>query len=243
MLEEGAPFIFGPVFLVAAASGVEGDARGEMTGQAGGGWAANLWDGIGVKNCESLEWREESFGGVEIGIFVGAMGACDELGAGGACDIGLEDFIRIVKIGQDEVETPEVGGEIGIQIAVAGEETGQGPGFDGSQLVDPFRGELSDVRIAEQGQVSLGKLLAEGGDGGQGEDEIADGAAADDQNAALGASGFSVGGRSRLGGAGHSRSEGGWLELGEAQEDQEKGEAEPKGTPEPDALFGGGGPI
>jgi len=141
-------------------------------------------DGVGVEDGEAFEGFEIDFGGVDMDAFVRAVGADNELRAGAAGDVGLEDFVWVVKVGEDEIEFGEVVSEVIGELAVAGEKAGEGLGFDGLHAVDEAAGqrELGDVRVAEDFDLGSGELPAQGGDGRERQDEVADCAAADDED-------------------------------------------------------------
>ncbi len=98
--------------------------------------------------------------------------------------IGFKNLVRVVKIRNDQVELGEVIHQIRLKIAIAGEKPRQPARFDRLHPVRQTAGhrELGDVRITEHLKVRPGKLAAQGGNGRQGKDKIADGSAANDQN-------------------------------------------------------------
>jgi hypothetical protein len=108
------------------------------------------WHGIGFEDGEIPEWFEKRLDGVRAAAFVGTMRSPMELGSGTAPDVLAEDAIGIVEVGQDDVEPLEERGHGVVEFAVAREESGQGPGFDGVQ----FRDEISDARYAGDGGVA-----------------------------------------------------------------------------------------
>ena len=145
-------------------------------------------DGVGVENGESLEWLKIDFRGVQLGRLAHPMRTHDKLGAAATPDIGLENPVRVVQIGQDQIELGEVVCQVLRQLPAAREKAGQRPRFDG---LDPVyqatrQSQLGDVGITQHFEVGLRKLSAQRGDGRQCQNEIADRAAANDQNPALG---------------------------------------------------------
>ena len=115
------------------------------------------------------------------------MRAGNVLGLGGTPDVRQKDFIRIVEVGNDDVEVRKVRLHFGGQLPVARKEGGQTAGLDGPGAIhEPSgHGELRDVRVAKHFEMDVGKLRANRSDGGQREDEITDGAAADDEDFGL----------------------------------------------------------
>src|SRR5689334_16657291 len=119
----------------------------------------------------------------------------DELSFGGAGDIRFEDVVWIEEVGDDDVEGFEVYGPFGIEFGLAGEEAGERTGFDGTESVNDAGGasQFRDTRVTEEFEMCVWKGGAQGADGGKGEDEVTDGAAADDEDlAALFGHGVSV---------------------------------------------------
>ena len=115
---------------------------------------------------------------------LGAMRPRNKLGLGDAGDVVAEDLIRVVEIGEDDVEAGEVFAQRRIEFPAPRKKPRRSPGFDGTDFVDHARvfGQGGDVRIAQHFEMGLGKLFSQRGQRGQGEDEIADGPAANDQD-------------------------------------------------------------
>jgi hypothetical protein len=90
-----------------------------------GGGQVECGRAIRVGNAEGGERSEEEFCGVEIGGFVGAMGAGDEAGGGDFRDVVLKDFVGVVEVGDDTIGGGEGGGGLGWTEAVWGEEAGE----------------------------------------------------------------------------------------------------------------------
>ena len=116
--------------------------------------------------------------------FVRAVRTSDELTNQAAADVGFENPVRVVEIRNDQVELGEVIHQILFQCATAGEKPRQTARFNRLHAVRQTarHGELGDVRITKHFEVRLGKLSAQGGNGRQCENKIADGSAANDQN-------------------------------------------------------------
>jgi hypothetical protein len=234
MLQEVRPFCFGPIFLFTAAAGVQRDGGGRvrflMFVAVGRRVEFKLRHVVGIENCEALEGPEVNLGGMHFFGFVWSMRADDELGGGAAGDVGFENIIGVVEIGEDDIEFGEIVREVLGEDSAPGEKTGEGARFDGLHAVDEAGGlgELDDVRVAEDFQVGVGKLTAQGGDRGQREDKISNRAAANHEN-------FSA---SRL----HEQNCA-LMEFRQAEDDHKKSEGEPDGRADADTLVIGGGPI
>ena len=99
--------------------------------------------------------------------------------------MGFKNFVRIIEVTQDEIETAEVAGQLGGQIGVSREKSDERSRFNRTNRirVETSFGQRRDVFGAEDFDVRAGKAITQKFYRGQGEDEIADGAAADDQDA------------------------------------------------------------
>jgi len=174
---------FRPVFALAAAAGMEGQRAGRRRGRR----QAQAGDGVGVKDGQAFERLEIDFGGVQAASVHGPVRSGDEIGAGAEGHIRPENAVRVVEIGDDDIESGEVADEFGGQPAAAGEKAGEVGGFNGLNPVDQAarQGQLGDVGIAEDFQVRGGELPPERGDRRQREHEVADGPAANHQQFAL----------------------------------------------------------
>ena len=108
----------------------------------------------------------------------------DELPDQTADHVGFENFVRVVKIRNDQVKLGEVIHQILFKIAIAGEKPRQSARLNRLHAIRQTarHRELGDVRITEHFKVRLGKLAAQGGNGRQRKNKIADGSAANDQN-------------------------------------------------------------
>ncbi|HSV62372.1 MAG TPA: hypothetical protein VLH83_03430 [Chthoniobacterales bacterium] len=108
----------------------------------------------------------------------------DEIRDAGKPHIGFKNFIRVVEVTQDEIETAEVAGQLRGQLGVSGEKSGERSRFNRADRigVEASFGKRGNVFGAEDFDVRVGIMIAEQSYRGQGEDEIADGAAADDQD-------------------------------------------------------------
>ena len=75
-----------------------------------------------------------------------------------------------------------------VQLAHVGEEAGERAGFDGADGVhEPsVECEGGDVRVTEDFEMGVGKLPPQGREHRQGEDEVTDGSATDDEDFAFG---------------------------------------------------------
>jgi hypothetical protein len=83
------------------------------------------------------------------------------------------------------METREVLGQLGRKFRISGEESSKGRRIERSNRVgvEPFLGKCHDRFGAEDFQVRLGETIAQKFYRWQSEDEIADGTAANDQDA------------------------------------------------------------
>ena len=140
--------------------------------------------GVRVEDGQPFQRFEINLRGVDSFRFVRAVRADDELSDQTAADVGFENLVRVVKIRNDQVELGEVIHQIRLKRAAAGEKARQPARLNRLHAVRQTarHRELGDVRITEHLQVRLGKLAAQGGNGRQRENEIADGSAANDQN-------------------------------------------------------------
>ena len=127
---------------------------------------------------------------MEPGPLVRAMRAGDELRARATADVVLENLVGVIQVGNDQIEVGEIVRQLLGQFAATREKPGQRAGFDGLRLVGQAagQGQGHDVRIAEHFQARLGKLPTQRGHGRQGQNEIPNGAASNDQD--LAAEGF-----------------------------------------------------
>jgi len=98
--------------------------------------------------------------------------------------VRFENFVRIEKITQDQIKPGEVFGKCSRKFNVAREKPGQRRGVERSNGVGvkPFFGQGRDVFYAEDLQMRGGETIAQQFYRGQGEDEIANGGAANDQD-------------------------------------------------------------
>jgi len=100
-------------------------------------------------------------------------------------DIRFKNFLRIIEEAQDEIEAAEVIGQLGWELGVSREKPGERGRFHRTNCirVKAFLGERGDGFGAENFEVRVREAIAQKFYRGQGEDEIADGATADDQDA------------------------------------------------------------
>ena len=102
-----------------------------------------------------------------------------------ATEIGLEEVVGIVEVADDLLEAREVFHQVPGQIRPGNEESGEAAVFDrpcGVRVVAAL-GEGDDVLVAENLEMGVRKVFAEQADSGEGEDEVPDGPAADDEDA------------------------------------------------------------
>ena len=150
---------------------------------AGGG--VEEWGGVIEEKGKALE----GFGELEGDVFggVGAGVSWEEVFDASASEIGFEEEIGVEEVADDLVEAGEVVDEIWGEGGVGDEESREGGVFDGAGGigVESSLGEGGDVGVAKDFEVGGGEVISEEADRGEGEDEIADGTAPDDENARL----------------------------------------------------------
>jgi hypothetical protein len=100
---------------------------------------------------------------MNVRFFIGPVSTGKELSFRAGSNIRSKDFIRIIKIGDDDVETGKVFAKVRVERATTRKKAGQRTGFYGPQAVHQPSGqrELGDVRIAQELDVSLRELLAQ----------------------------------------------------------------------------------
>ncbi len=146
-----------------------------------------MGNGIRVENGQPLQRPQIDPRSVKPGGLLRPMRTGDELGAGAQPHVGSEDAVRIVQIGQDQIELRKVVRHVFRQPAAAGEKAGQRAGVNGLYAVHEAarQRELGDVGIAQHFEMRLGELPAQGCDGRQGQDKVPNRPAPNDQNLAL----------------------------------------------------------
>ena len=109
----------------------------------------------------------------------------DEQRVAGHADIRFKNFVGIVKKAQDQFEAREVIGQLHRELGIPCEKSGERSEFQGADRggVETLFGQHGDLFGAENFEVRLGKSVPQQFDRGQRQDEIADRAAADDQDA------------------------------------------------------------
>jgi len=144
--------------------------------------------GVGVEDREALQRFEINFGRVEFFGFIRAMRRGDKLPVQTAANIRLENFVRVVEVGDYDVELGKIIRKLGGQFPAAREETRQAARLNRLRAIHQSarERELHDVRVTEDFEVRLGELPAQRSDGRERQNEITDGAAADDENLRLG---------------------------------------------------------
>ena len=189
--EEDFPVFEWPIFQRAAASWMDSDEWSGGVAEEGfgegviGGGGVEEWGGVIEEKGKALE----GFGELEGDVFggVGAGVSWEEVFDTCASEIGFEEEIGVEEVADDLVEAGEVVDEIWGEGGVGDEESREGGVFDGAGGigVESSLGEGGDVGVAEDFEVGGGEVFSEESDRGEGEDEIADGTAPDDENAGL----------------------------------------------------------
>jgi hypothetical protein len=116
--------------------------------------------------------------------FIRAMRPDDELPRRTPLHVRLKNLIRVVEVGNDDVELGKVIAQVFGQFPVPREETRQAPRLDGLHAIHQTARlrQLHDMGITQHFEMRLGKLLSQRGEGRQRENEIPDRAAANDED-------------------------------------------------------------
>src|SRR6266700_7578418 len=111
--------------------------------------------------------------------------AVDQIFDAGPVKIALKDFIRIVEIADDKIKTRKIICQLWRQLGTLRKKTGEWSVFDRTNglCVEPIFRKHSDMFVAENLNVCARIGVTQCLERGQGENEIADRPAADDQNA------------------------------------------------------------
>src|ERR1035437_4029391 len=129
---------------------------------------------IRVENSEAFQRLKKNFRRVDLPGFIRTMRTDDEYRPRTTRHVVLKNFVRVVKVGNDDVEPGKVTRQIPGQFATTRKKARQRAGFDGLHAIyqPADLRELRDVRVAENFQMRLRELLAPRSDGRQGENEI-----------------------------------------------------------------------
>ncbi len=185
---DGGEVLGGPVLAFAAAAGMERDnpfaARHRKVTRGQRAVVVVEVDtrrGLFDVDGERLERFAVVLGGRQHGR---ARRRFDDLPDAAAADVVGEDVVGVEDVGDDKVEAVEVGGERFVERAVRDEEASHRSGFDGTDSVGvvSLAGEFDDVGITENLDVGIRPAFAQRADGRQCQDEVADGAAAHDED-------------------------------------------------------------
>src|ERR1043166_1110079 len=87
----------------------------------------------------------------------------DESPGAGSAHIGFKNFVGIIKVARDEIETREGVSQLRGQLGVSREKTGKRWGFKRTNRigVETSFGECGDVFDAEDFEVRVGKAIAQ----------------------------------------------------------------------------------
>jgi hypothetical protein len=98
--------------------------------------------------------------------------------------ICLKDSVRIVEVAHDQIELCEIRRELARDLGMRSEKSGQRSGVQGADVmgVEAFIGERDDVGDAQDFKTRGREAIAQQSERGQRQDEIANGAAADDED-------------------------------------------------------------
>jgi hypothetical protein len=137
---------------------------------------------IAERKTEQLKRSRQLEGGVLAVVELGR--SRQELGGATTPHIRLENPIWIVEVAEDQIETGEVTRQLHRQVAVSHEKSGERAGFNRATLVcvETFFGQRGNGFRAKYLEMRPGEAIAKQFDGGQRQDKIADGAAANDEN-------------------------------------------------------------
>ena len=179
-LEDGEPVFEGPGFLGGAAAGVED----EVGGGGGGGkvWGdGEVGGGVFEEEGDFFEGAGELGGGGSL-AWEDAVGALDEGFDAEAFEVAAEVAVGVEEVADDEVEGSEVVGDFLLDGGAGGEERGEVAVAEAAGVVGEAggEGEVGDAGVTEDFEVAVGDAFSEEAYGGQGEDEVTDGAATDD---------------------------------------------------------------
>src|SRR6266446_2568107 len=182
VLQQLGPFCFRPVLSLTAAARMKARLV-ERCGLRLEGQPRNV---IRIENCQSLERLKIHSRSVEMTFLIRPMWPGNELPHRTTSYIDLKNLIRIVKIGDDQIELRKIIRKLFRQLAIACKESSQCPGFNGLNAIHQpsGQGQLHDVRITQDLKVRFGKLPAQSRDGWECQNEIADRSAANNQNLA-----------------------------------------------------------
>ncbi len=105
----------------------------------------------------------------------------------GAPQIAFEVAVRVVEIADDLLKTGEILDEVRREFGIRDEKARQRSILDGPRGIGikPAFGKRDDVLVAEDFEVRVGEGFPQQSDRRQGEDEVPDGSAADDEDARL----------------------------------------------------------
>ena len=139
--------------------------------------------GIFQKQREAFQRPRQLAGGV-IAFGIDLRRCLDQLAHTRAPQVAGKKAVRIVEITHDLLETREVLAQPGVEFRLRIEEARHGRVFDRTGRVGQAAafGQRDDVLVAEDFEPHVREGFAQELDGRQREQEIADGAAADDQN-------------------------------------------------------------
>ena len=177
------PIFEGPVFLGGAAADVDGDA-----GVVGG-----MMREVGTVEVlvfeihgELLQAFRELFGCV-CSAFLNLWGAFDEGFHSDALETGAEEAIGIVEEADDEIEAAEVLGEGFVDGGCFGEQRGHGAVFEAADGIGEAcgAGEFGDGGVADDFEMAAGNGFAQELERGEGEDEVANRTATNDEDSGL----------------------------------------------------------
>jgi len=112
------------------------------------------------------------------------MRANDELCLGAPGHIGLKEPVRIVEVGEDNRKVREVIPKFHGQLSIASEEPGQRASFNRAHFLrqPPGNRKLCDVTVAQDLDARPGQPGSQHRQYGQGENEVPNGATADNED-------------------------------------------------------------
>ena len=189
MISKLNPVLQRPILLVATASGMK---RHHRSCQSSEKFSSTMsifagriesWSKVGNWETEFFDWAREL--SRRMRTFFNLDRTAHNLSHAASAQIRFENQIRIVEIGEYEIELGEMRYQFGRQICILGKESRQGRRFNrpDSLRIKAILGERGDLFVAENFDLRTRVRFAQCFERREGENEIANRAAADNQNA------------------------------------------------------------
>lgn len=196
--EDLGPAVQRPGFGGGTAAGMEeevGWQRGGVgVGVEAGGEVGEARGGIVKEEGQTFE-RASELGRGRALAGLDAVRALDEGFDAEAFEVAAEMAVGVEEVADDQVEGAKVGGDVVTDGSAGSEEGCHFPVAKTAHRIGETGGEseVGDAGIAEDLEVASGEVFAQEPDGRQGEDEVANRAATDDEDAGSGAHGSAPG--------------------------------------------------